>query len=56
STFDALQVPHPSICVLEEFIVFVVGSAPSGNHVTSKFPETFIDPPLAVDPFSVVED
>ncbi|KAH9302207.1 hypothetical protein KI387_013790, partial [Taxus chinensis] len=56
STCDALQVPHPSTGVSEEFIISVVGSAPSGNHVTSTFPETFIDPPSAVDPFSIVED
>ncbi|KAH9304703.1 hypothetical protein KI387_009107, partial [Taxus chinensis] len=56
STCDALQVPHPSIGISDEFIISVVGSAPSMNHVTSTFPETFIDPPSAVDPFSVVED
>ncbi|KAH9311955.1 hypothetical protein KI387_026990, partial [Taxus chinensis] len=55
-TCDALQVPHPSTGVLEEFIISVVGSAPSENHVTSTFLETFIDPPSAVDPFFVVED
>ncbi|KAH9320520.1 hypothetical protein KI387_015159, partial [Taxus chinensis] len=56
STCDALQVPHPSTGVLEDFIISVVGSAPFGNHVTSTFPETFIDPPSTVDLFFVVED
>ncbi|KAH9303412.1 hypothetical protein KI387_014995, partial [Taxus chinensis] len=56
STCDALQVAHPSIGVSEEFIISVVGSAHSGTLTTSTFPETFIDPPSAVDPFSVVED
>ncbi|KAH9313707.1 hypothetical protein KI387_022334, partial [Taxus chinensis] len=56
STCDALQVSHPSTGVLKEFIISVVGSAPSRNHVISTFPETFIDPPFLVDPFSIVED
>lgn len=55
-TCDALQVSHPSTGVSEEFIISVVGSAPFGILTTSTFPETFIDPPSAVDPFSVVED
>ncbi|KAH9320008.1 hypothetical protein KI387_021777, partial [Taxus chinensis] len=42
--------------ISEEFIISVVGSAHSGTLATSTFPETFIDPPLLVDPFSVVGD
>ncbi|KAH9321318.1 hypothetical protein KI387_015957 [Taxus chinensis] len=55
STCDALQVLHPSIGVSEEFVISVVGSAPSGILTTSTFSETFIDPPSVVDPFFVVE-